>query len=79
VGSLRRGGELLAERNQARREAAALADALMALTHDFEPIEDSDSKRCGYIGSPHGWCAQFAADPVHRTPARVRAELEAGT
>lgn len=76
--------------NDATREIAALVDALgdPALTHDFVtpgPVPDADM--CGepVIGSTHSPrtprmlpCCEPLAHPVHRTPAVVRAELEAG-
>jgi hypothetical protein len=59
----RRGGELLAF-------TSALADALGALTHEFEPAE--------YYPTRCDVCTKIRAAPAHRTPGRVRAELETG-
>jgi hypothetical protein len=64
-------------------ENAALTDALNDGRHEFEgsgPVPD----RCDYLlaedddGCPV-LCLYGPGDPIHRTAARVRAELEAGS
>jgi hypothetical protein len=60
---------LLAERTA---ECAALAEALDAVTH--EPEITVFHNRCEVVLKT-GFCARPADDPVHRTSARVRAEL----
>lgn len=47
-------------------EINALAAALGALTHEFDPTPSTACEAC----------FRPSAHPVHRTPARVRAELE---
>lgn len=58
--------------NDATREIAALADALghPEVTHDFV-LYPRLPLRCDRVG-----CARSRDAAVHRTPARVRAELE---
>ena len=62
------------------RECAALAAALGQHAHDFVPDPSALTPHChDRIGEDEdGWgiCAYSADDPIHRTPARVRAELE---
>ena len=57
-----------------------MADALGQHTHDFVPDPAALTAHChDRIGEDaDGWgiCAYPANDPIHRTPARVRAELE---
>lgn len=59
-------------------EVAALTDALgdPALTHEYEPAPWS-GRICGFVYDDDGAdCCMNADHPIHRTPARVRAELE---
>lgn len=53
-------------------EVAALTDALTKRTHEFEPLRDHPDE-CDYGGYD---CSFGRSHPVHRTPARVRAEIE---
>jgi hypothetical protein len=53
-------------------ECAALAAALGRWTHDFAP----DETLPGRCAVNHGLCGRVEVSWVHRTPARVRAELE---
>jgi hypothetical protein len=63
-------------------KCAAMTDALSKTTHGFtnrghDPLADA----CAHVVAPYGQpgkCYRPATDPVHRTPAVVRAELEAG-
>ena len=61
------------------RERDAMADALTAVTHEFEDVVDLS--HCYFVvasdDDAETLCWQPFADPVHRTPVRVRAELEA--
>lgn len=84
--ALRAIAEAQAERDRARQialalecEVAALTDALghPALTHEFTPHPDG----AGWcMAEPPRWhqeiCGLKQDHPAHRTPARVRAELE---
>lgn len=59
-------------------EVVALTDALgdPALTHEYDPAPWS-GRICGFVYDDDGAdCCMNADHPVHRTPARVRAELE---
>lgn len=68
--------EALAERDRLRRESTAMAEALTVLAHDFDP--GPVAGRCHYtLTDPEEvLCWESPDAPVHRTPARVRAELE---
>lgn len=70
--------EALAERDRLRRENDALAAALDGFTHDFVADPVLPAQECGWSEHGDGWdCTLHAGHPVHRTPAAVRAELEA--
>jgi hypothetical protein len=61
-------------------ENDAMSLALAELAHEFVPPGPGWQGRasCFGRGSPgNGRCAQLAGHPVHRTPAVVRAEMEA--
>jgi hypothetical protein len=60
-------------------ECAALTDALgdPNVTHPFTPMH-ATSLVCGVEDSDGFYCALSSAAAVHRTPAVVRTELEAG-
>jgi hypothetical protein len=60
----------------------ALVDALAEVTHEFEPEDyppDWELPQTCTASRRYDWgvgiCAELDADPVHRTPARVRREL----
>lgn len=59
-------------------ECAALTDALgdPNVTHPFDPMHAEAGVICGAEKDEDSYCALPAAAAVHRTPARVRAELE---
>lgn len=59
---------------QMSTECAALADALAAVTHEFQPHPHpalASRGRCGREG-----CLRGRDWPTHRTPAAVRAALD---
>jgi hypothetical protein len=60
-------------------ECAALTDALGAVAHDFVPNGVQCDANVTFQGALKLRCGEFADAPVHRTPAVVRAELEAGS
>lgn len=70
---------LAAELVRAFAENAALTDALAALAHEFEDV--CEFSGCGLMvasdDEAETYCAQPPDAPVHRTPAVVRAELDA--
>ena len=56
-------------------ECAALTEALDAVTHEHIPGHPADPEACQQAVADGGLCCDLRDEPVHRTPARVRAEL----
>lgn len=63
-------------------ETEWLAAALEERTHEYEPEMTArwgvEREVCGYVGVGEGHCCVGRDDPVHRTPARGRAEHGTG-
>jgi hypothetical protein len=72
--------DLLARVAALEAECAALADVAAKLTHDYiaPGPEWAGGPTCRREVGAFLSCSELAAHPVHRTPAVVRAELEAG-
>jgi hypothetical protein len=72
--------QLLDAMDQARAECAALTDALTAVSHEYQASDINSTvtgePACGNEDIYDELCLLHPSHRVHRTPVRVRAELD---